>query len=49
MKKTELEARKVMRFFTDNLQPTLQIGGNATVGKGFVRTVFMTEEQQGGE
>lgn len=42
-KKTELEARKVMDFFKRNLPPILQIGGNSTIGKGFVRTVFLKE------
>jgi len=40
--RTELEARKVMYFFKTNLPSVLQIGGNATVGKGFVRTVFLS-------
>jgi CRISPR-associated protein Cmr4 len=48
-KTTELEAKKIMDFFTENLDPILQIGGNATIGKGFVRTVFLngkTKEAQ---
>ena len=40
-KPTEIEAQKVMCFFKDNLPSLLQIGGNATIGKGFVRTVFL--------
>ena len=42
--KNQLEAEKVMNFFTDGsdgsdgLPPIIQIGGNATVGKGIVRT-----------
>jgi CRISPR-associated protein Cmr4 len=40
-KKTELEAKKVMDFFAKHIDPILQIGGNATIGKGFVRTVFL--------
>lgn len=39
--KTELEAQEVMKFFAENLPPILQIGGNSTIGKGFVRTVFL--------
>ena len=42
--KTEAEAGKVMDFFTENLDSILQIGGNATIGKGFVRTVFLNEK-----
>lgn len=42
-KKSDIEAQKVMNFFTNNLGQTLQIGGNATVGKGFVRTVFLNQ------
>ena len=36
--KNQLEAEKVMNFFTDDLPDIIQIGGNATVGKGIVRT-----------
>ena len=32
------EAKKVMKFFIDALPSIIQIGGNATVGKGIVRT-----------
>ena len=32
------EAEKVMNFFADGLPNIIQIGGNATVGKGIVRT-----------
>ena len=32
------EAEKVMTFFADNLPSIIQIGGNATIGKGIVRT-----------
>ena len=45
--RTELEAQKVMNFFQENLAPLLQIGGNAGIGKGFVRTVFLSEKKQG--
>lgn len=41
---TEKEACKVLNFFRDNLESIVQIGGNATVGKGFVRTVFLESE-----
>ena len=48
--KNELEAQKVMNFFADNLtniiQNIIQIGGNATIGKGIVRTHVY---EQGGE
>ena len=40
-KETELEAQKVMNFFKSNLPSMLQIGGNATIGKGFVQAVFL--------
>lgn len=32
------EAKEVMNFFSEGLPPIVQIGGNATVGKGIVRT-----------
>ena len=32
------EAEEVMSFFTDGLPEIIQIGGNATIGKGIVRT-----------
>jgi len=44
----ELEAQKVMGFFKENLPSMLQIGGNSTIGKGFVRTVFLNGEKKGG-
>lgn len=45
-KRTEAEAVKVMDFFTENLDPILQIGGNTTIGKGFVRTVFLNGKKE---
>ena len=36
--KNELEAQEVMNFFDRNLPNIIQIGGNATIGKGIVRT-----------
>ena len=36
--KNQLEAEKVMEFFEEGLPDIIQIGGNATVGKGIVRT-----------
>jgi len=39
--KTALEAQKVMDFFRKNLAQVIQIGGNASIGKGFVRTTFL--------
>lgn len=38
------EAKKVMDFLKDNLPSIIQIGGNATVGKGIVRTNFYQNE-----
>lgn len=35
------EEKKVMKFFTDNLPGHLQIGGDATLGKGIVKTKLM--------
>ena len=32
------ESEKVMEFFEDGLPPIIQLGGNATIGKGIVRT-----------
>jgi CRISPR-associated protein Cmr4 len=46
-KKTEIEAQKVMNFFKGNLPSVLQIGGNATIGKGFVRVVFLGCKERG--
>ena len=36
--KNNKEAEEVMKFFADRLPDIIQIGGNATVGKGIVRT-----------
>lgn len=41
-----IEAEKVMKFFADGLPGIIQIGGNATIGKGIVRTHVY---QHGGE
>lgn len=46
IKRTEVEAEKVMDFFTKHLDSILQIGGNATIGKGFVRTVFLNGKKE---
>ena len=43
--KNPKEAEKVMKFFENNLAGIMQIGGNATIGKGLVRT----HVYQGGE
>ena len=32
------ESKRVMRFFEDGLPSIIQLGGNATIGKGIVRT-----------
>ncbi len=45
--KNELEAAKVMEFFIEGLPDIIQIGGNATVGKGIVRT--HVHQQKGGD
>ncbi len=42
--KNQLEAEKVMKFFADGLPDIIQIGGNATVGKGIVRTNVYQQE-----
>jgi CRISPR-associated protein Cmr4 len=42
-KRTELEAQNVLNFFQKNLDSIVQLDGNATVGKGLVRTVFLPE------
>lgn len=34
------EANNVMKFFSDNLPQIIQVGGNATIGKGIVRTTI---------
>ena len=34
----EEESKRVMRFFEDGLPSIIQLGGNATIGKGIVRT-----------
>lgn len=36
----KMDAGAVMTFFKDNLPEVVQIGGNATLGKGIVRRVF---------
>ena len=37
-KETRDESEKVMEFFEDGLPAVIQLGGNATIGKGIVRT-----------
>ena len=44
--KSLIESEKVMNFFADGLPDIIQIGGNATVGKGIVRTHVY--QQKGG-
>ena len=47
--KNRMEAEKVMAFFADGLPGIIQIGGNATVGKGLVRTrVYQTGGENDG-
>jgi CRISPR-associated protein Cmr4 len=36
----KMTAASIQNFFKENLEPIVQIGGNATLGKGLVRTVF---------
>lgn len=36
--KSDMDAKKVIAFFDENLPEVFQIGGNATLGKGIVRT-----------
>jgi len=38
------ESEKVMEFFEDGLPAVIQIGGNATIGKGIVRTKIYEED-----
>ena len=42
------EEQKVMDFFTNGLPKVMQIGGNATIGKGIVRMKIFDEEQKNG-
>lgn len=42
--KNQLEAEKVMEVFQEGLPDVIQIGGNATVGKGIVRTHFYEDQ-----
>ena len=39
--KNLIEAKNVMKFFADKLPNIIQIGGNATVGKGIVRDTHL--------
>lgn len=39
-KKEIPEEESVMEFFQKGLKPIIQIGGNATLGKGIVKTVL---------
>ena len=36
--KNKEESERVMKFFEDGLPSIIQVGGNATIGKGIVRT-----------
>ncbi len=36
------KADGILKFFTDNLQPVFQLGGNATLGKGLLRTKIVS-------
>ena len=35
-------AEEVMKFFREGLHPVIQLGGNATLGKGLLRTTFLS-------
>ncbi len=39
------EERKIIEFFSNNLPPIVQMGGDATIGKGLVRVNFKKEVQ----
>jgi CRISPR-associated protein Cmr4 len=39
-KKGKLDADAVMKFFDNNLPDAVQVGGNATLGKGIVKTII---------
>ncbi len=43
------EEQKVMDFFTGGLPKVMQIGGNATIGKGIVRMKIFDKEQKNGK
>ncbi len=47
-KKTS-EEQKVMDFFAAGLPKVMQIGGNATIGKGIVSMKIFDKEQKNGE
>lgn len=36
------KADNILKFFTDNLNPVVQLGGNATLGKGLLRTTIVS-------
>ncbi len=40
------KADAIMKFFTDNLPPVIQLGGNATLGKGLLRTKIILPSKQ---
>ena len=43
------ESEKVMAFFEDGLPSVIQLGGNATIGKGIVRTKLYEDEGDSNE
>lgn len=43
---SDLTAQKILDFFNDNLREVIQIGGNATLGKGLVQTTFLHSSSQ---
>jgi len=49
VKAQEMGAEKMAQFFSDNLPRFIQVGGNQTVGKGFVRLVLYKEGEIRGD
>ncbi len=44
----EKQANKIMEYFTKNLPDVIQVSGNATIGKGIVRTNYFGKETKNG-
>jgi len=42
--KSKKSAEDVMRFFESNLKEVFQLGGNATLGKGILRTKIISKK-----
>jgi len=41
---SEKEAKNVLEYFTNGLPNIIQMGGNATIGKGLIRTHYVNME-----